>query len=257
LTWLENNGWVWELAGVRVLVDPWLVGELDFDIPAFYSAKKRVTGNMTVDSLPPLDAVLITQSLDDHCHLKTLRAVAERRPDIRVIAPPSAQSKLEPLFKNLTLIEHGQTVAIAGPEGARIMVRATPGDRVGPPWQARENGYVVSSTGPAFSLYYEPHCKFEDISKDEKVDCVITPTVSQKILGYELVSGEERAVQLARQLKAKYIVPMLNGDLEATGLLARVVKTGGTAESFQKIASPEFMVLTPKPGEALAVPPTP
>jgi hypothetical protein len=36
-----------------------------------------------------------------------------------------------------------------------------------------------------------------------QVDCVITPTVSQKILGYELVSGEERAVQLARQLKAK------------------------------------------------------
>jgi hypothetical protein len=52
------------------------------------------------------------------------------------------------------------------------MVRATPGDRVGPPWQARENGYVVSSKGPDFSLYYEPHCKFEDISKDEKVRAV-------------------------------------------------------------------------------------
>lgn len=50
---LQNNGWVWELAGVRVLVDPWLVGELDFDIPAFYSAKKRVTGNMTVSSAVP------------------------------------------------------------------------------------------------------------------------------------------------------------------------------------------------------------
>jgi hypothetical protein len=82
---------------------------------------------------------------------------------------PALTLSLAPAPRQLTIIEHGQTVAIAGLEGARIMVRATPGDRVGPPWQARENGYVVSSTGPAFSLYYEPHCKFEDISKDEKV----------------------------------------------------------------------------------------
>lgn len=50
LTWLENNGWIWEVAGVRVLVDPWLVAELDFNIPLFYSAKKRATSDLTVSA---------------------------------------------------------------------------------------------------------------------------------------------------------------------------------------------------------------
>ncbi|GAQ88811.1 hypothetical protein KFL_004610060 [Klebsormidium nitens] len=256
LTWLENNGWIWEVAGVRLLVDPWLLAELDFNIPLFYSAKKRATKDLTVAGLPPLDAVLITQSLEDHCHMKTLREVARARPTLLVIAPPSAQSKLEPLFKNLVVLAHDQTTSVSGADGSSITVRATPGDRVGPPWQARENGYVVSTKGPDFSLYYEPHCKFDDISKDEQVDCVITPSVSQNILGYSLVAGEERAVELARQLKATYIVPMLNGDLEATGLLSAIVKTGSGPEAFQKIASPEFTVLTPQPGQPLAVPPT-
>ena len=60
---------------------------------------------LQVAGLPPLDAVLITQSLEDHCHMKTLRELARARPTLLAIAPPSAKSKLEPLFKNVRRAE--------------------------------------------------------------------------------------------------------------------------------------------------------
>uniref|UniRef100_M8ANB9 Uncharacterized protein n=1 Tax=Aegilops tauschii TaxID=37682 RepID=M8ANB9_AEGTA len=42
LTYLEFNGWLWELpGGFRVLVDPILVGNLDFGIPWLFDAAKK------------------------------------------------------------------------------------------------------------------------------------------------------------------------------------------------------------------------
>jgi len=56
---------------------------------------------MQLSDLPQLDCLLITQGLDDHCHLKTLTPLSELYPDLKVIATPNAKSLLEPLFKNI------------------------------------------------------------------------------------------------------------------------------------------------------------
>jgi cellulase/cellobiase CelA1 len=90
LTYLEINTWVWELhqdhhPKVRILVDPILVGDLDFGAPwLFNGAKKNPWMKaLGVDKAmePPPDLLLITQSLDDHCHVRTrkqLSALARR-----------------------------------------------------------------------------------------------------------------------------------------------------------------------------------
>lgn len=57
-----------------------------------------------LSDLPDIDYVLITQSLDDHCHLKTLRPLAEMKPDLRVVATPNAKSLLDPLFRNVSVV---------------------------------------------------------------------------------------------------------------------------------------------------------
>ncbi|CAM9433796.1 unnamed protein product [Choristocarpus tenellus] len=41
LTYLEINSWMWEVNGLRVLVDP-LFGTLDFGIPALFRGEKKV-----------------------------------------------------------------------------------------------------------------------------------------------------------------------------------------------------------------------
>lgn len=54
-----------------------------------------------LDDLPEVDYLLITQSLDDHCHLKTLRPLSQKSPNLRVIATPNAKGLLDPLFSNV------------------------------------------------------------------------------------------------------------------------------------------------------------
>jgi len=54
------------------------------------------------------------------------------------------------------------------------------------------------------SLYYEPHCVYnQSFIEKEKADIVITPVVKQLLPKFTLVSGQEDAVKLAKLLQAK------------------------------------------------------
>ncbi|XP_019180874.1 PREDICTED: uncharacterized protein LOC109175944 [Ipomoea nil] len=261
LTYLEGNTWLWEVGGVKILVDPILVGNLDFGIPLLYDAAKKFLKNFQLDDLPEVDYLLITQSLDDHCHLNTLRPLSQKSPNLRVIATPNAKGLLDPLFSDVTYLEPGQDYDIEASNGFRVKVRATAGPVLGPPWQRPENGYLVTSPQGALTLYYEPHCVYnKTFLEKERADIVITPVIKQLLPNFTLVSGQEDAVQLAKLLSAKFIVAMKNGDLDSKGILASLVQAEGTIESFKEILSkelPSAKVLEPTPGVPLDIsPPT-
>lgn len=258
LTYLEGNSWLWEVCGVKLLVDPILVGTLDFGIPWLYDAAKKFLKNFQLSDLPEVDCLVITQSLDDHCHLKTLKPLSAKFPNLRVVATPNAQPKLDPLFSRVTYLEPGQSTEIEGRNGSRVSVHATAGPVLGPPWQRPENGYLVSSSEGQLTLYYEPHCVYNEESlKNERADIVITPVIKQLLPNFTLVSGQEDAVKLAKILHAKFLVPMRNGDLDSKGMLATLVQAEGTMESFKELLSkelPDAKVLEPTPGVPLEIP---
>uniref|UniRef100_A0A5B6YKI2 Metallo-beta-lactamase domain-containing protein n=1 Tax=Davidia involucrata TaxID=16924 RepID=A0A5B6YKI2_DAVIN len=234
LTYLEGNSWLWEVGGLKILVDPILVGNLDFGIPWLYDAAKKFLKNFQLTDLPGVDCLLITQSLDDHCHLRTLKPLSQKLPNLRVIATPNAKELLDPLFRNVTYLEPGQSSEIEARNGSQVKVRATAGPVLGPPWQRPENGYLVISPQGELTLYYEPHCVFnKNFLQKERADIVITPVIKQLLPNFTLVSGQEDAVQLAKILHAKFIVPMKNGDLDSKGLLSSLIQAEGTIESFK------------------------
>lgn len=102
------------------------------------------------------------QYLDDHTHIPTLRKFPR---NILIVANPGAAEVIAPLgFSNVMVIDHGESVAVAD---GRLTVTATAGALVGPPWSKRQNGVlfreVASKTdGTSASLYYEPHCDFDE-----------------------------------------------------------------------------------------------
>ncbi|EEF33267.1 uncharacterized protein LOC8260404 [Ricinus communis] len=257
LTYLEGNSWLWEVSGINLLVDPILVGNLDFGIPWLYDAAKKLIKNFQLNDLPEVDSLLITQSLDDHCHLKTLKPLSEKLPNIRIIATPNAQPLLDPLFCNVTYLEPGENAEIEGKNGSKVRVQATAGPVLGPPWQRPENGYLVSSPQGQMTLYYEPHCVYDkNFLEKEHADIVITPVIKQLLPKFTLVYGQEDAVKLAKLLHAKFIVPMKNGDLDAKGLLASIIRSEGTIESFKELLAkelPDSRVLEPTPGVPLQI----
>lgn len=257
LTYLEGNSWLWEVGGVKILVDPILVGNLDFGIPWLYDAAKKFLKNFQLDDLPEIDCLLITQSLDDHCHLKTLKPLSHKLPNLRVIATPNAKTLLDPLFSNVTYLEPGEYTEIEVQNRSPVKVKATAGPVLGPPWQRPENGYLVTSPQGQLTLYFEPHCVYnETFLEKEQADIVITPVIKQLLPNFKLVSGQEDAVQLAKLLNARFIVAMKNGDLDAKGFLASIIQTEGTIKSFKEILSrelPDSEVLEPTPGVPLEI----
>ncbi|WJX57830.1 hypothetical protein P8452_43348 [Trifolium repens] len=252
LTYLEANSWLWNVGGANILVDPILVGNLDFGIPWLYDASKKFIKNFQLSDLPEIDCLLITQSLDDHCHLKTLNPFSQKFPNTRVIATPNAKSLLDPLFKNVTYIEPGQISEFETKFGSKVRIKATAGPVLGPPWQRPENGYLVTSPQVQLSLYYEPHCVYnQSFIENERADIVITPVVKQLLPKFTLVSGQEDAVKLAKLLQAKFVVAMRNGELDSKGALASIIQSEGTIESFKEILSkelPDAKVVVPTPG---------
>ncbi|XP_020088358.1 uncharacterized protein LOC109710258 isoform X2 [Ananas comosus] len=257
LTYLEGNSWLWDVEGLNILVDPILVGNLDFGLPWLFEGAKKVLGNFRLDDLPSLDCLLITQSLDDHCHVKTLTPLSKKMPDLPVIATPNAEAILRPLFSNVTYLEPGQKSVLEGKNGTNIQICATKGPILGPPWQRPENGYIIKFGQSNLTLYHEPHCVYDkSFVENYQADILITPVIKQLLPLFTLVSGQEDAVQLAKLLKAKYIVPMNNGDLNAKGILSRILYSEGTIESFKELLSkelPDAQVLEPKPGIPLEI----
>lgn len=63
----------------------------------------RVDFLRQLQDLPDLDCLLITQSLDDHCHVKTLTPLSKMLPGLPVISTPNAEAILSKLFKNVSL----------------------------------------------------------------------------------------------------------------------------------------------------------
>ncbi|XP_020244144.1 uncharacterized protein LOC109822362 [Asparagus officinalis] len=257
LTYLEGNSWLWDVNGLKILVDPILVGNLDFGIPWLYDAAKKFLKNFRLEDLPKLDCLVITQSLDDHCHVKTLRPLSERVPDLRVISTLNAEPILSPLFRNVTYLEPSQSSELEGENGSKVNITATAGPVLGPPWQRPENGYIVTCRQSQLSLYYEPHCVYnQSFLQNYQADVIITPVIKQLLPGFTLVSGQEDAVNLAKLLQAKYVVPMKNGDLDARGILSSIISAQGSVESFKELLRkeiPNANVLEPKPGEPLEI----
>ncbi|TQD92384.1 hypothetical protein C1H46_021945 [Malus baccata] len=123
LTYLEGNSWLWDVGGAKILVDPILVGNLDFGIPWLYDAAKKFLKNF-----------------------QTLKPLSEKYPNLRVIATPNAKALLDPLFSNVTYLEPGQSFVIEARNGSTVKVQATAGPVLGPPWQRPENGVIVPMT---------------------------------------------------------------------------------------------------------------
>ena len=255
-THLECNGQLWHLrndkSSLSVVIDP-LASQLDFGIPWGYRANKKcLSEHATLDlicSAKPSHC-LLTMGLDDHTHLPTINILREKIPMLKYIVAPSAEKKLLDCGVDasfITVLRHGQSRDLI--PGSSLT--ATPGALVGPPWQMRENGYLLklgcdnAQKENCISIYYEPHNDviFKDIEDlNEHADIVVLPVTKQSLPAsfpredqFTLVHGGERALETAELMRAKVIIPLENGVLETKGPLSNLVVATGSTTDFEKL----------------------
>ncbi|CAK9106096.1 Uncharacterized protein At4g28440 [Durusdinium trenchii] len=230
-----------EIAGQRLLMDPLLVGKL-----VFWGQSWAFRGSRRYEFLTPedvresFDAIVITQSLDDHCHRPTLERIDRRMP---IITNPSAAKTVQRLGYQPSTLRPGESLMLG-----HLCISAIPGSVVGPPWQDPENGYVFTDTRRGgWSIGTEPHGNFFGpalgtsfkrlpSAPRQPLDALILPLRAQQISGYRLVNGVQEAADTLEALDPvpRFLLPLPNAEIDASGLLAEQLKEDGSVESFRE-----------------------
>jgi L-ascorbate metabolism protein UlaG (beta-lactamase superfamily) len=248
LTWLDSNSWLIELAGKRILLDPWLVDSLVFGNLSWLFKGTKNTPRPIPDKI---DLILLSQGLEDHAHPPTLKQLDHNLP---VVASANAAKVVRELgYSQVTVLTHGETFKFAN----RVEIKAVPGSPIGP--QLVENGYLLKDLESGHTIYYEPHGYHSpSIRENAPVDVVITPMVDLKIplLG-SVIKGQQSALEVCKWLQPQVILPTAaGGDITFEGLLISVLREEGSVEKFRSLLAQNNLttrVIEPKPGESFAV----
>ncbi|GAB4216776.1 MAG: MBL fold metallo-hydrolase [Synechococcales cyanobacterium] len=225
-TWLDANSWLWEWGSLRILVDPWLVGDLLFaDLPWLFRGSREREVPIPTD----LSAILLSQGLPDHAHLPTLRRLVERDPQQFLIASPAGAKVARQIgFTQVIALAPGQTFTLDS-----LVIAALPGAPIGP--IQRENAYILRH--PQGSLYYEPHgFPSPELQQQEAVDVVISPIqdMTLPVLG-AIIQGQASILPLAHHLKPHLILPTaMAAEVRYQGVLAQWLRFSGSAEQLRQ-----------------------
>jgi len=245
-TYYGANGWLleFEAAGeppLRVLLDPWLVGELRF-LPGDWFFTGRLSRPWPVPEA--IDLLLLSQGLPDHAHPPTL----ERLPrSIPVVGSASAAGVVAQLgFRAITPLAPGETTRVAD-----LAIEATPGA----PVPQVENGYVLRH--PGGSLYIEPHGYLAPASQvpAERLDAVITPVVDLGLpLAGAFVRGSTVLPELVERFQpATVLASTAGGDIRFEGLLTKALWQKGSPRAAAQGLPAGVELIEPVPGERLGL----
>ena len=160
-TYLGGNSWFAEFAAsrVKVLCDPWLVGDLTFwDLPELYKGTKAsLAGRESewMERAKTADVILLSQGWEDHAHRPTLRLLPK---DIPVVGSPAAAEVAKSLgFTRVTGLRANASIEVSSKspssESEKLTVVVAEGAAVGPPWSPREAGFFLAARGG--SVYYD------------------------------------------------------------------------------------------------------
>ncbi|MEM6423957.1 MAG: MBL fold metallo-hydrolase [Cyanobacteria bacterium P01_D01_bin.128] len=244
-TWLDSNSWLWEIDGIKILVDPWLVDTLVFGNAPWLFEGKRPEPIPVPESV---DLILLSQGLPDHAHRPTLEILDKSIPVFGSVA--AAEVAQEIGFTNVTTINHGDRVEFQG----GLFITAFPGAVVGP--FTKENGYVVEAKS-GVSLYYEPHGYPDPALKElGSIDVAITPIVDLELpLSLPVLRGHAGALELAQMVTPRLMLPTAgSAELEFGGVLTKLLQEKGSAEQTQadlKQAGLATRVMVAAPGDRL------
>lgn len=252
LTRIDLNSWIIQIAGQTILIDPWLVDPLVFyGQPWLFTAYHTTPPVFTPATLPPVDLILISQGLDDHCHKPTLEQLDHSIP---VVGSPATAPVVSGLgYTHVISLAPWQTY----PFEERLQITAVPGAII----QGQvENGYVLKDQLSGETVYYEPHLFRSQTAIEqhiEKVDVAIAPVVGQvfPLLG-QVVMGPDEAMNLVTTLRPRIFIPTALGDIRVSGLLPKLIRSVGSLEDFHKqLASSRLPteLLTPAPGETIDI----
>jgi L-ascorbate metabolism protein UlaG (beta-lactamase superfamily) len=195
LTRLVHGSFLVDLAGQRMLLDPW-----------FHSGvvtRQSEPLGLLPQQLPAIQAVLVTDDDGDHLDARALGDLAEKVP--RAIVPAPLAGRLRDLgFKDVTPLVAWESTTVGD-----VRVTGVPsgqGDRA--------LGYVLEGAGAGIYFAGDPPWfpeLTEIAAKFPQLEVAVLPVGGERHVGVRSEMGPEQAAEAAKLLGARRIVPAQYG----------------------------------------------
>ncbi|BAZ30329.1 hypothetical protein NIES4074_27850 [Cylindrospermum sp. NIES-4074] len=249
LTWLDNNSWLIEIGSQKILLDPWLVGDLTFNNADWFFKGSRQQDPPIPENI---DLILLSQGIEDHTHPPTLKQLDH---NIKVVASPTAVKVVEKLgYNQITALTQGETFTL----NQQVEITAFPGTSMGP--TVLENAYLLKELESGLTIYYEPHGNHSpQIKQLAPVDIVITPIIDfgLPLIG-SIIKGGNTALEVAKCLQPQIILPTaLARDVLYEGFLTKFLRATGSVTEFRVLLEKNNVatqVFDPQPGIRFEMP---
>tara|TARA_B100000965_G_scaffold307477_1_gene266426 strand:- start:1478 stop:2221 length:744 start_codon:yes stop_codon:yes gene_type:complete len=215
-TYYGANGWLLEFNKIRILIDPWLNGDLTFP-PGDWLIKGKLGKEMDVPE--DLDFLLLTQGQPDHTHPPTLERIKKSIPIVASEAASKVVLKMG--FNKVNTLNPGEAYKYKD-----LNIQATSGASV----PNIENGYIIDYK--LDSVYIEPHGFLDKTIKPRHIDLVITPIIDFGLpLAGKFIKGKSVLPELLNLFHPETILASTTGgDVSFTGIINKLIQVDGSVE---------------------------
>ena len=161
LYWLGQAGFVVEIGGWRIVIDPYLSDTLEAKYARTpYSHKRMAPAPATPEELGGIDLVLCTHHHTDHMDPGTLAPLARRLPGLRFVVPAAsaalARERTEASDDRLVLMDAGETISPLPGITVRALRAAHEKIERDEAGRCRFLGYAVATRGA--SIFHSGDC---------------------------------------------------------------------------------------------------
>ena len=231
-TYYGANGWLIELDKTRILIDPWLNGDLRFP-PGDWLIKGELGKEIEVPS--NIDFLLLTQGQPDHAHPPTLERIDKTIP---VVASQAASKVVSQIgFTNINTLKPGERF-----KANTINIQATSGASV----PNIENGYIIDSSSR--SIYIEPHGFLDKNINPRNIDLLITPVIDFSLpLAGKFIKGKTVLPKLLKLFNPKTILASTTGgNIRFTGVINNLIKVDGSVDDISLVNGTSTNLINPE-----------
>ncbi len=232
-TYYGANGWLLELNNIKILIDPWLNGDLTFP-PGDWLIKGELQHE--IDIPKDIDILLLTQGQPDHAHPPTLKKINK---SITVVASEAACKVVKEVgFKNVNKLIPKEKFIFRN-----LTIEATSGASV----PNRENGYIID--GNFDSLYIEPHGFLDKEIKPRHIDLVITPVIDFALpFAGKFIKGKTVLPELLNLFNPNTVLASTTGGaITFKGIINKLIKVDGSLDDRELFNGTSTNLINPIP----------
>jgi L-ascorbate metabolism protein UlaG (beta-lactamase superfamily) len=220
-----DSSWLWEINGLKVLVDPWF-SESQVDFHPRFSTQYHLDKQPEVFELPRPDFIFISHPFTDHCDQESLVKFSS---DIPVICLPVIQRKMKKWkhFKQfIALSEAPFQIEKISKTGLLDLVH---------------HAYLISDGRS--TMCYAPHGT-RKIVKQKEASVLLATVTTYKLpfyLGGTVNLGLNKALQLAEKMNVKIVISTHDEQKKQAGIVARLSKrTYAPSNQFVSLTPGQF-----------------